>query len=92
MLLGVNADPTRQMLRATQQHEKLPWRSWWDGQGGPITRDYGVDGFPTVFLIDHKGRVRYQTAGIPPRAELDAVIEKLVKEAEQDRAAPNKQG
>lgn len=31
VLLGVNADTTRERLREVQEKERLTWRSWWDG-------------------------------------------------------------
>jgi hypothetical protein len=41
-----------------------------------------VDALPTVFLIDHKGVVRFKSVGAPDRKELDRQIDKLLAEAE----------
>jgi hypothetical protein len=82
VLLGVNAEPSRDGLKRVQDKERLPWRSWWDGSDGAIASHWGVDGFPTVFLIDHLGVVRYESHGRPDTEELDRKIEELVQEAE----------
>ena len=42
---------------------------------------WGVDRYPSVFLIDHRGAVRYQHAGAPPAGALEERIEALLKEA-----------
>jgi hypothetical protein len=81
-LLGVNAGPDKEALRKFEAKERLNWRSWWDGHGGPITAQWKIEGFPTVFLIDHRGVVRFESLGRPKEAELDHRIEELVREAE----------
>ncbi len=80
-LLGVNEDVTLQSLQHTQKEEELNWRSWWD-DGGAIANRWNVDGMPTLFLIDHKGVIRWHTEGAPDSKELEKRIEQLVKEAE----------
>ena len=83
-MLGVNAERSREVLRQVQEKEALPWRSLWDGPGGPIAAAWGVDGYPYFFLIDHRGAIRYQHAGAPS-GELEANVEELVKEAERQK-------
>jgi hypothetical protein len=82
VLLGVNSEPRRDLLKKVQEKERLPWRSWWDGGDGAIAAQWGVEGFPTVFLIDHEGVVRYESHGRPDPDELDRKIEELVRRAE----------
>jgi hypothetical protein len=81
-LLGVNTGPSPESLRKFESKERLNWRSWWDGPGGPITTHWKVQGFPTLFLIDHRGVVRFEYLGAPKESELDRRIEDLVSEAE----------
>ena len=37
---------------------------------------------PTVFVLDHKGLIRYRQIGIPDKKAIDEVLNKLIKEAE----------
>jgi thiol-disulfide isomerase/thioredoxin len=78
VLLGVNGDPDVREMKLAQSEKGLTWRSWWDGPGGQICNHWGVQCFPTVFLIDHTGIIRYRCDGTPNRNELDAKIEELI--------------
>ena len=82
-LVGVNTDADAETLKKVQEEEHMTWRSWFDGHGGPITRQWKITGFPTLYLIDAKGMIRFRHEGAPSAAELDAEIETLVKEAEK---------
>jgi hypothetical protein len=85
VLLGVNTDDSREELQNAVKAEGLTWRSWWDGgMGGPISRKYRVDAYPTLFLIDHKGAQRQKWVGAPSPEVLDKAINKLLAEAAKD--------
>jgi hypothetical protein len=58
----------------------VPGRSWWDA-GLHICNDWGAEGLPTVYLLDHRGTIRYRHAGPPPPEELDRQVEGLLREA-----------
>src|SRR4051794_29497456 len=79
VIIGVNSDDDREQLKKTVAKEKLTWRSFWDGGSpdGPIARRWNVNGWPTLYLIDHAGKIVRQAG---PREE-DA-IEQAVKAAE----------
>jgi hypothetical protein len=92
-LLGVNSDRDREALKQVLVQEKITWRSFWNGgTGGPIARDWGVSGWPTLYLIDHKGVIRQKWLGSPRGAVLDQEIDKLVKEAEGTTASAGTPG
>jgi hypothetical protein len=81
-LLGVNSDPSKDDLKQTIEKEKMTWRSWWDGSpNGPIATRWHVGGWPTLYVIDHKGVIRHKWAGSPGDAVLGQAIDKLVKQA-----------
>ncbi len=83
-LLGVDLDESRETLQRAQKKHHLNWRSWWDGNG-VISLRWRVEGLPTLFLIDHKGNVRWQLVGAPSDTrQLDDLIEQLVKKAESE--------
>lgn len=61
-LLGVNSDPDLQRLRPRLEAQDITWRSFWNGPGGtngPISRAWGVQAWPQVYVIDASGRIRF---------------------------------
>ena len=88
-LIGVNSDPDRDECKKKNQDQKITWRSFWNGEegtSGPISKAWEVRGWPTLYLIDHKGVIRRKFLGNPGNAELDRLIEELVERAEKDAA------
>jgi hypothetical protein len=87
VLLGVNTDEDREEIKQVIEEKRLGWRSWWDGStDGPISQKWEIKSFPTIFLIDQKGIIRYRGPQGKSFKEamdnLDVEIERLVKEAE----------
>jgi hypothetical protein len=79
-LLGVNSDTDPKKLREVMKKEGITWRSFWDGGGteGPIATRWNVSGWPTIYVIDHKGIIRAKQLR---DSSLDHMVDKLVKEA-----------
>jgi thiol-disulfide isomerase/thioredoxin len=77
-LLGVNSDPNAEICRRTQETEGMFWPSLVDGQEAML--DWGVSGTPTIFLIDARGEVRYNSIGAPDEADLRRLIDALLAE------------
>ena len=86
-LVGVNSDQDKAELKKAMAKENITWRSFFDGGkiGGPIASRWAVQGWPTLYLIDHKGVIRHKHVGSPGDKVLDDEIEKLVKEAEDKK-------
>jgi hypothetical protein len=79
-LLGVNSDINRERIRRVCEQKDLTWRSWWDRTtGGQIAQKWNVSGWPTIYIVDHKGIIRAKSVGF---RDFDPLIERLVKEAE----------
>jgi hypothetical protein len=79
-LLGVNSDP-KDRLRSVLAKEKITWRSWWDGgnTAGPIASKWNIYGWPTTYVLDHKGVIRHKNV----RDEaMDKAVESLVQKVE----------
>jgi thiol-disulfide isomerase/thioredoxin len=70
-ILGVSADDTAEALRVFQENERLNFKSIYDGRRGPIAAEWKVEGFPTIFLVDHEGIIRYRFQGLTETTELD---------------------
>ena len=85
-LVGVNADTDRAVLVTALKQEKITWRSFLDGgPGGPIAKAWAIKGFPSTYILDHKGVIRY--TGL--RGEkMEEAVRELLKEQEAD---PGKQ-
>jgi thiol-disulfide isomerase/thioredoxin len=82
-VLSVDTDEDKGPLRKAIASGEITWPCWWDGGvGGPITVRNGIFYFPTVFLIDHKGVVRYKDL---QEKELDEAVERLLKEKEAEK-------
>jgi hypothetical protein len=83
-IVGVNSDKDREKIKDVIKKEDITWRSFWNGGGisGPISTKWHVRGWPSMFILDHKGVIRYKYLGYPGEKSLDQAIEELVKEAE----------
>jgi hypothetical protein len=92
-LIGVNSDKDKEKLKKDMEENQITWRSFWngpEGTGGPISKEWRIQGWPSLFVIDHKGVLRHKYVGSPGEKVLDEVIENLVKEAEAaQKAASN---
>jgi hypothetical protein len=86
-LIGINSDSDRDRLKERIKEEKMTWRSWWDGgsTSGPIASSWNVQGWPTLYILDHKGTIRHKFLGFPGEAKFDGALEALLKEAEKEQ-------
>jgi len=89
VMVSVNSSERREEIRKSIAENAITWRCWWDPRGnssGPIATRWHVEGWPTVYLIDHLGRIRVKFVGFVGRGKrqppIDEAVEALVKEAE----------
>jgi hypothetical protein len=84
-LIGVNSDKDLDTLRKVRVEKELTWRSFWNGsQGtsGPISATWGVRGWPTIYVLDENGVIRFKNV----RGEkMDAAVDQLLEEMGQKR-------
>ncbi len=75
-LIGVNSD-SKEKVQAALKRENITWRSFWDGgdTSGPIATQYGVRSWPTIYVLDHKGIIRYK--GVRGD-KMDAAVDELI--------------
>ncbi len=76
-LLGVNSDEGLWTIRNFAAREGITWRNWYDGPDGPIARAWGVVAWPTVYVLDARGVIRYTNVR---GAALDRAVDKLLAE------------
>jgi hypothetical protein len=81
-LLGVNSDQDREAVKSVMHRENITWRSWWDGGSthGPIATKWQIESWPSIYVLDHKGKIRY--SNLHPE-NLDRAVDKLLKEVEK---------
>ena len=87
VIIGVNSDKDREALKPILEKENITWRSFWNGgsTGGPISSAWGIQGWPTLYLIDHQGVIRKKWTGSPGDEALDAAIDELVAKASKPK-------
>jgi len=80
-LIGINSDSDRAALKKVLEKENISWRSFWDGGStqGPIATRWNVTGWPTIYVLDGKGVIRYRDVR---EKELDEAVDKLLEELE----------
>ena len=64
VILGVNSDEEIATILEAKADEGLDYRVWWDGHGevatkGPIATEWNVTGWPSIYILDDKGVIRY---------------------------------
>src|SRR5262245_129471 len=84
-LIGVNSDPDLAYYRQQQQEMGVTWRSFWcgaAGTGGPIPTKWNVNGWPTIYVIDAAGKIRFKNV----RGErMTEAVKTLLAEVEQPK-------
>jgi hypothetical protein len=79
-LIGVNSDDDRDKLKKRLAAEKIAWRSFWNGPKGwegPISEAWNVRSWPTIYVLDHAGVIRFK--GVRGK-DLDKAVDQLLKE------------
>jgi hypothetical protein len=83
-LIGVNSDKDKEKLKEKSEAAGITWRSFWngpEGTGGPISKEWNVRGWPTLYVLDAQGVIRYKYLGSPGGKVLNENIATLLKEA-----------
>jgi hypothetical protein len=85
-LIGVNSDRDRERIKQICVEKDLSWPSFWNGGStrGPISTRWNVSGWPTIYVLDHRGVIRAKNVR---GQQLEEWIERLVKEAEANPPA-----
>lgn len=84
-LLGINSDTDREQLKKKNEEQQITWRSFWNGpQGtsGPISTAWNVHSWPTIYVLDHKGVIRYKNVR---EKAMDEAVDTLLAEMEMEK-------
>jgi hypothetical protein len=82
-ILGVNSDKTRAKAQQVLGEKQHMTRTWWDGgnTSGPIASAWNVRSWPTIYILDHTGVIRFKGAR---GAAMDTAVEQLLRELDAD--------
>ena len=82
-LVGINSDKNLDELHKRLKEENITWPSFWNGPlgtQGPISAKWNVRGWPTIYILDHKGVIRFKG----PRGEaMDRAVDELLAEMKE---------
>jgi len=76
-LLGIDCDHSREEMKKAEEDNKISWRSWYDGDSGPISKKWNIRYLPTIYVLDQHGVIRYK--GVQNK-ELDEAVDELLHE------------
>ncbi len=77
-LLGISSDTDRESAIKRMKAEGITWRQAMEGStSGPLATKWDVHGWPTIFVLDHKGVIRFQDLR---GEELEKAVDELLKE------------
>jgi hypothetical protein len=76
--VGVNSDTDPAAVRRAMAENGITWRSFMDGStSGPISTEWGIHSWPSIFVIDAKGVIRFKDVR---EKDLDRAVDQLLKE------------
>jgi thiol-disulfide isomerase/thioredoxin len=76
-LISISGDAKKQTLVDFLAKEPMPWAHWWDGAEGKIKEALNIDHYPTIFVLDGKGVIRFKEV----RGEaLEKAVDQLLAE------------
>lgn len=80
VMVGISADQSAETLRQFVRTQDLPWTHVFDGVDGPLRRLYGVDAFPTIYVLDAKGSIRFSAVGQQQPGRIEQIVQRLLDE------------
>ena len=89
-IVGINADFDRQELDKVLAKENLPWPQHFNRQGenDAAVKKFGITHFPSIWLVDRQGVVRFISGG----KNLEAKLEQLLNESAGPSPLPAAKG
>jgi cytochrome c-type biogenesis protein len=79
-VVGASWDDSISDIQQFQESIKIDYPVWLDSNG--VGAEFGgIQSFPTTFIIDREGRIRYKVSGQRNRATFEAAVKLLLDEA-----------
>jgi hypothetical protein len=80
VFLGVDCDEDPSEGKAAAAAHGMTWRSWQVDDVEALQRRWHYQGFPTLFVLDAKGIIRFTHVGAPDEGEVEKEVEQLLEE------------
>lgn len=78
-LVSISVDEKPEIVTKLLKKEPMPWTHWFNGPDGRIIAELNVWSYPTIYVLDAKGVIRYKDV----RGKLlDQAVDALLKEIE----------
>lgn len=81
-LISVSADKEKEDLEKFLDSNEMPWTHWWNGPEGGIVKELEVRFFPTIYVLDDQGVIRYKNIR---DKQLEEAVEKLLGEVKDKK-------
>ncbi len=77
-LIGINSDGEADKVKAILKENEITWRQAIDGStSGPLAKRWNVKGWPTIYVLDAKGVIRFKG---PREKAMDEAVDTLLAE------------
>ena len=76
-LISISGDEKLDTLTNFLKTESMPWTHWWNGNQGGLMDDWSIKYFPTIYVIDKKGVIRFKDVR---EEELTKAVKSLLAE------------
>ncbi len=80
VLVSISADAKKETLTDFIKKTPMPWTHLWNGAKGGILQDWNVKYFPSTYILDDKGVIRYKDLR---DKKMEDAVQKLLKELEE---------
>ena len=81
-LVSISMDDKKDTLTDFLAKEKMPWTHCWVSPNSDLAEDWHIEYFPTVYVLDARGVIRY--VGVTGE-DLDKAVNELIKEMEKKK-------
>jgi hypothetical protein len=82
-VVGINFDRDREAVERVVKSKALPWPQYFEGPNNSLGRQFGISHYPSVWLVDRAGNVRYISA----LTDTETKVKTLLAESAGDAAA-----
>lgn len=80
-ILGINTDGDKEQYKRDCISEGVTWRSTWEGREQAVVKQWGVSAFPTIYVLDGKGVIRFKNSrGEGLERDVATLMAELVEE------------